>query len=1005
MKKFLSILLTLTFLLTMAVPAMAEDAVEDTVVLNEVEHSIEAYRAVGNKTVIISGAIDKTKPESVEKHAKWRAWYITTSGASQPANQMSTKMTEKRFGVQPLPLPEVPNGKLLGRYIFQFGGSDTYGTQNKVLKLPGEDWDFANMTADDPAFADLLKNPDKHTAGDAPILYELSSIGKEYRNFVDLTSYAQECIDNGQKVMYVVFGCWNSTRNLRINIEWTSSGYPTADLYQAYYYDFDSLYPFELVDETIHGGEQAFPADSELSWEFTNDIMDFTATVNGKDAKIVIDGTKASIDEPLDEITDYELTITARDQWDEIITKTYKFSTGFKTGATAPEVPVLDAYDIKTVVDMMGDEYALTELSFYLLTQFEDANEALMVRDAEGNDAGVEFIYYDYNNKYDITEPAFLANDTAYEFVLKAGVPDVYGNALEEDLVLAKFYGGETPEEVAFTDDALEIGYDYANSKITLDFANSAYTNRPVEIVLFKDGAFFYNETFTTSKKGSLETIEIPLSMGNYDLTVRPKNAPDCYGESFVFYSYADVENLWKMVAINVDTAENNDEASNAIVDNWEHIENCFGFTSDYFNDVSDFKAFAKKLIAIRKGVTAEVTTANINTMAQLVEDAAYFVALESSTDIEKTKSFIAVRNDDLMEANKDVYDLWKKALDSKYANATIQAFIDAQKDIKSIKNIATTMEEALKVYKGGVLLDRIAAPANSSEVEQILSVEENLELLGVASFADRYNNLKNKDALIDEISGNEYADADAFADAFDKALVKAEENDDVNEEEDDPKPPKKPSSNGSGKGSSSTTGTQFMSSVPSSQTPFVTFTDIENVAWAKDHIIKLYNIGVINGKTSTEFAPNDNITREEFTKLIVSMTKLTADSNASVFTDVPSDSWFALYVNAAVSNGVVNGIGGGLFGTGYNATRQDIAVMIVNALKAKGVQITSESANFGDNALIADYAMEAVAFLNANGVITGDESANFNPRANATRAEVAVMLSRVNDIFMKEVK
>ena len=67
--------------------------------------------------------------------------------------------------------------------------------------------------------------------------------------------------------------------------------------------------------------------------------------------------------------------------------------------------------------------------------------------------------------------------------------------------------------------------------------------------------------------------------------------------------------------------------------------------------------------------------------------------------------------------------------------------------------------------------------------------------------------------------------------------------------------------------------------------------------------------------------------------------------------------------------------------------------------------KITSETANFADNASIADYAKEAVAFLNAKGVITGDESANFKPAAYATRAEVAVMLSRVNDIFMKEVK
>ena len=132
---------------------------------------------------------------------------------------------------------------------------------------------------------------------------------------------------------------------------------------------------------------------------------------------------------------------------------------------------------------------------------------------------------------------------------------------------------------------------------------------------------------------------------------------------------------------------------------------------------------------------------------------------------------------------------------------------------------------------------------------------------------------------------------------------------------------------------------------------------------------------------------------------------KLEAKSSNTAFDDVVPSSWYESYVNTAVANGIAGGMGDNLFGVGKNASRQDIAVMIVNALKNKGVQITSETANFGDSYSIADYAKDAVAFLNAKGVITGDGNANFNPTAKATRAEVAVMLSRVSDIFSKEVK
>jgi len=95
MKKILSLLLALAMIATLAPVAMAED--------NAVEHSIEAYRAVGNKTLIKGNT------------SKYSAWYLTPTEATCPANQMSTIMTSKKFGVQPLPLPDAPNGKLIGR--------------------------------------------------------------------------------------------------------------------------------------------------------------------------------------------------------------------------------------------------------------------------------------------------------------------------------------------------------------------------------------------------------------------------------------------------------------------------------------------------------------------------------------------------------------------------------------------------------------------------------------------------------------------------------------------------------------------------------------------------------------------------------------------------------------------------------------------------------------------------------------------------------------------------
>ena len=56
---------------------------------------------------------------------------------------------------------------------------------------------------------------------------------------------------------------------------------------------------------------------------------------------------------------------------------------------------------------------------------------------------------------------------------------------------------------------------------------------------------------------------------------------------------------------------------------------------------------------------------------------------------------------------------------------------------------------------------------------------------------------------------------------------------------------------------------------------------------------------------------------------------KTKADMGASVFADVPADSYYANAVAWAAENGVTNGIGGGLFGSDNNCTRGQIVTFL----------------------------------------------------------------------------
>lgn len=173
-------------------------------------------------------------------------------------------------------------------------------------------------------------------------------------------------------------------------------------------------------------------------------------------------------------------------------------------------------------------------------------------------------------------------------------------------------------------------------------------------------------------------------------------------------------------------------------------------------------------------------------------------------------------------------------------------------------------------------------------------------------------------------------------------------------------------------------------------------FTDIGGVSWARDAINGLYDAGIINGKTETTFAPNDNVTRAEFAKMLMGVFGLTSSGfTTSSFYDVPTDAWYFQSVESAYNLGIINGVSAGYFDPDANITRQDMAVMVMRAATVAGQSVTAveEAITFADDASIADYAKEAVSTLQAAGVINGVSDTEFAPTSNATRAQAAQIL------------
>ncbi len=203
-------------------------------------------------------------------------------------------------------------------------------------------------------------------------------------------------------------------------------------------------------------------------------------------------------------------------------------------------------------------------------------------------------------------------------------------------------------------------------------------------------------------------------------------------------------------------------------------------------------------------------------------------------------------------------------------------------------------------------------------------------------------------------------------------------------------------SGSGGGGTSGSASNPMFYGNEPQNQEAFV---DLAEALWAKDSILKLYHMGIINGKGNRRFAPNDTLTRAEFAKIAV-MVNGGSVENASVdFVDLSTNDWSYPYVASAYQKELIHGIGDRRFGGDMSITREDMAVILLRMLQSAGIEIESGNVSFTDESDISDYAKDAVSVLNQMGMIRGVGDGKFDPKGITTRAQAAVVFDRFLDV------
>jgi hypothetical protein len=195
------------------------------------------------------------------------------------------------------------------------------------------------------------------------------------------------------------------------------------------------------------------------------------------------------------------------------------------------------------------------------------------------------------------------------------------------------------------------------------------------------------------------------------------------------------------------------------------------------------------------------------------------------------------------------------------------------------------------------------------------------------------------------------------------------------------------------------------------------TFPDVDNKKnWAEDYIETLANKLIINGKPNGTFAPSEEMTRAQFTVLLVKALALPGEKYEQKFKDVKASDWFNLNgeLAAAIKYGIIAGKPDGSFAPNEKVTRAQAAIMFNRAMKLGFIKYdmtkldkTKRITDFLDVAKMNQESKLAIEAIYQAGIINGKPDSTFDPSGKTRRDQMAKMLAEflISAKLMNEIK
>ena len=178
-------------------------------------------------------------------------------------------------------------------------------------------------------------------------------------------------------------------------------------------------------------------------------------------------------------------------------------------------------------------------------------------------------------------------------------------------------------------------------------------------------------------------------------------------------------------------------------------------------------------------------------------------------------------------------------------------------------------------------------------------------------------------------------------------------------------------------------------------------YTDVPEDSWYRESVDYCYRNTLMLGTAPDTFAPDEYMSRAMVATVLWRLAGSPAAEGKLPFSDVEEGSWYYDAVNWAYQNGIVKGVGFNRFAPDRDVSRQDFTVMLYRYAKLEGFVQSEGSLNllervgFKDLRSAAAYSLESLAWAWNHGILNGVNSTQLDPTGRLTRAQCAALIMR----------